>query len=57
VSLFEPETETVNMVRWEQLAEVVGDMIEPLDCYPPRFLVNEFPSAEQIARLEFVGPK
>jgi uncharacterized protein YtpQ (UPF0354 family) len=57
VGLFDPATESVKIVRWEQLQEVAGELLEPLDCYPPRLLVSEFPSDEQVSRLETVGPK
>ena len=31
------------MVEWEKAVEVVGDLMEAVDIYPPRFRVREFP--------------
>ena len=35
------------MVPWCKMTEEVGHLLEPLDMYPPRYCVREFPSAEQ----------
>ncbi len=37
--------------HWERAVEVVGDMMTPLDMYPPRFKVSDFPSEEQFAAM------
>jgi hypothetical protein len=39
------------MFSWDRVVGVVGDMMEPLDMYPPRFRVSEFPTEEQIAAM------
>lgn len=40
------------LVPWEQVEDIVGDLIEPTDKYPPRYSVTEFPTPEQMGRLE-----
>ncbi len=42
---------STSSVTWQGAASVVGNLMEPLDMYPPRFRVREFPSAEQLAWL------
>ena len=37
---------------WDRVQEVVGDLMEETDHYPPRFRVREFPSNEA---LESIG--
>jgi hypothetical protein len=38
--------------QWEQVAEIVGDMLQPMyDRYPERFRVREFPSREQLKAI------
>jgi len=39
------------MVPWSRAMEVVGDLLEALDIYPPRYCVREFPAAEQLAAM------
>jgi len=39
------------MVEWQRVLEVVGDMMEPVDIYPPRFRVRGFPSEKQLAAM------
>ena len=36
---------------WEQVQEVVGDLLEPLGCYPERYRVRQFPTAKQLNEL------
>ena len=38
-------------VTWEILQKTVGDLMEPLDVYPARYHVPNFPSKEQIQTL------
>jgi uncharacterized protein YtpQ (UPF0354 family) len=40
-----------SMVPWAVAMEEVGDLMEPLDMYPPRYVVREFPSAAQLASM------
>jgi hypothetical protein len=44
------------MTQWNRAVEVVGDLMEPLDMYPERFRVSEFPTEEQLAALEGTMP-
>ena len=39
------------MVEWEKVVEIVGDLMEAVDIYPPRFRVRAFPSEEQLAAM------
>ena len=39
------------MVAWEKVVEIVGDMMEAVDIYPPRFRVREFPTEQQLAAM------
>ena len=45
------------MVEWEKVVEVVGDLMEAVDIYPPRFRVRGFPSDEQLAAMGNMLPK
>ena len=39
------------MVPWSKAMEEVGHLLEPLEMYPPRYRVREFPSARQLAAM------
>ena len=39
------------MVPWEKAVEVVGDLMEAVDIYPPRFRVREFPTEKQLKAM------
>ena len=39
------------MVPWSKAMEEVGHLLEPLEIYPPRYRVQGFPSAEQLAAM------
>ena len=43
--------ESPTMAEWEKVVDAVGDLMEPLDIYPPRFRVRGFPSAEQLKAM------
>ncbi len=54
-----PETDLVvfggreskpSMVPWSGAMEAVGHLLEPVDIYPPRYCVREFPSARATGR-------
>jgi hypothetical protein len=38
-----------HMVEWQQAVDIVGDLMEAVDIYPPRYRVRSFPSDEQLA--------
>ena len=40
-----------SMVEWQKVVEVVGDMMEAVDIYPPRFRVREFPTEKQLKTM------
>ena len=39
------------MADWDRVVEVVGHLMEPLDIYPQRFRVSDFPTDEQLAAI------
>jgi uncharacterized protein YtpQ (UPF0354 family) len=39
------------MVPWSKAMEIVGDLLVPLDIYPHRYCVREFPAAELLAAM------
>jgi uncharacterized protein YtpQ (UPF0354 family) len=39
------------MVEWQRVMDVAGDLLAPLDVYPFRYRVREFPSEEQLAAM------
>lgn len=45
------------MVEWEKVVDVAGDLMEAVDIYPPRFGVRSFPSEEQLAAMGNILPK
>jgi hypothetical protein len=49
-----PDKEPV-LARWEHVAEVGGDLMEPLDLWPERYRVDEFPSAGQLRAVAQCG--
>jgi hypothetical protein len=36
---------------WDWVRAVAGDLMTPVDCYPPRYRVEEFPSDGQLAQI------
>ncbi|MEZ6068061.1 MAG: hypothetical protein R3B90_20640 [Planctomycetaceae bacterium] len=36
---------------WEEVAEIVGDLLEPLDTWPPRYRVQDFPTSQQLKAI------
>ena len=46
----EPEGEPV-MAPWDRVVEVAGDLMVPLDIYPERWRVMEFPGEGQLRVL------
>lgn len=45
-----PEADDV-VADWERVESVVGNLITPLDMYPARYRVSDFPTRAQLARL------
>ena len=39
------------MAPWEKVVEAAGDLMTPMDMYPERYRVEEFPSAEQLEAM------
>jgi uncharacterized protein YtpQ (UPF0354 family) len=39
------------MVEWQKVVDVVGDLMEAVDIYPPRFRVRGFPSDDKLAAM------
>ena len=52
VSLFDPDTKETWFVPWERLDDSLGARMTPLDHYPPRWFVDDFPTPQEIERLQ-----
>lgn len=39
------------IAEWDRVVETVGNLMEPLDMYPPRWRVSEYPTDEQLALI------
>jgi hypothetical protein len=39
------------MARWEDVAALLGDMLQDTHMFPERFFVSEFPSDQQLETL------
>jgi hypothetical protein len=39
------------MAEWDRVVAVAGNLMEPLDIYPERFQVSQFPTEEQLAAM------
>jgi hypothetical protein len=39
------------LVAWQKVMEVAGHLLKPMEMYPERYLVEEFPTAEQLAAM------
>jgi uncharacterized protein YtpQ (UPF0354 family) len=37
--------------HWDHVGEVIGDRMKPTEDYPPRFLVESFPTADELQRI------
>lgn len=48
----EDESETLGRVPWDRVQSIAGDLMTPEEFYPPRWLVVDFPTAEQIAAMD-----
>jgi len=51
VGLNNVDTNVTFFVRWEELQSHVGELLEPLEMYPPRWFVDDFPMVEQIEAM------
>ncbi len=40
------------IAAWDKVVEVAGELMKPLDMFPERYCVAEFPTAEQLAAME-----
>jgi len=36
---------------WQQVRDIVGDLMQPLGTYPERYRVVAFPNSEQLAAI------
>lgn len=41
----------VAQLEWDQVQAAFGDLLEPLDMYPPRYRVREFPGEERLREM------
>jgi hypothetical protein len=44
------------MAEWDRAVEVIGHLMEPLEIYPQRFRVSDFPTEEQLAAMGATTP-
>ncbi len=51
VGLYDEQEEQADVVSWERLQAVVGHLMNPLGCYSPRWLVDGFPSRDEIEKM------
>lgn len=51
IGFFDPATKTMKLVSWDSARRVVGDFMEPVELYPPRWSVSRFPTDEQFAAM------
>jgi hypothetical protein len=51
VALYDTDTEGMFMASWDKVQEVAGDLMTLTEEYPPRWLVEEFPTAEQLEAM------
>jgi hypothetical protein len=56
VVFFQPDAtgesgRVVARLAWAQVERALGDLLEPLDSYPPRYLVRDFPAAERLEEI------
>jgi hypothetical protein len=56
VALYDPDTKAPRLVPWERVEETVGHLMTEQDCYPPRWLVTDFPSPDQIEQMAAEDP-
>ncbi len=43
--------EKPRMVQWGRVMDIAGDLLEPLDIYPVRYRVRQFPTEKQLAAM------
>ena len=55
LAFFSPERGTLGFGRWEDVERVAGHLLNPTDEYPLRYLVDEFPTQEQIQEMGLVA--
>lgn len=51
IALLDPADDNPVLAEWDCVAGVVGDMMEAIDVYPPRFRVVGFPDEMQLAAI------
>ncbi|RTL45712.1 MAG: hypothetical protein EKK53_05005 [Burkholderiales bacterium] len=44
------ERHQVKVLDWDTMAQLAGERLRPVDAYPPRFMVSEFPPEDALAR-------
>lgn len=51
IAFFDPESKSETMVAWDDAMEAFGKMMEPIECWPPRWAVRNFPVDTQLKTL------
>jgi len=55
VELRDDGISSTRLVAWAELVGKLGDLLEPLDVYPPRYRTRGFPSPQQLGQLVTLG--
>ena len=52
VAFFDSETNSIKgFVPWDKVVEELGLLMQPLDYWPPRWAVEQFPTDEQLEKM------
>lgn len=49
------EPETLGEAAWDKAMAIVGHYLKPMEGYPPRFVVEGFPTPEELSRLKLTN--
>src|SRR5690606_25249965 len=55
IALFDPEQGAPVVAPWEVVAEIAGDLMQPVARYPPRYRVETFPDAAALSAVRARG--
>ena len=52
VAFMSADEQPLGLVPWDRVERIMGEAMRPMDCYPPRWLVESFPDDEQLGELK-----
>jgi hypothetical protein len=55
IAFYDPDTETRYMVEWNRAVEQFGSLMQPMECWPPRWKVEAFPDPLELEGLKLEG--